>query len=78
MNLIERSSSKFLCSSENTCLLVTVFFYSNSYTVHCSNVPSSNTGRLKNTYHSRCSNAVLFDPVTCFDRQNVKLNCSHL
>ena len=25
-----------------------------------------------------CSNALLFDPVTCFDRQNVKLNCSHL
>ena len=25
-----------------------------------------------------CSNALLFDPVTCFDRQNVKLNCSHI
>ena len=53
--------SCFHSSSENTCLLDPVCFDSNSDTVNCSNVPSSNTDCLKNTKHSRCANALLFD-----------------
>jgi len=72
-------SASGLNCTQNTCLLDTVCFDSNSDTVNCSiDVPSSNTESLKYTEHSRCSNAVLFDPVNCFDRQNVNLNCSHL
>ena len=63
-------SASGLNCTQNTCL---------PDTVNCSiDVPSSNTESLKYTEHSRCSNAVLFDPVNCFDRQNVNLNCSHL